>query len=237
MNISLFFLQTQGLSCAGTFGGEMPCSIAHEGSRLREEWATIPRRDHDPVAAITAAQWASPAGYRDAVQLARLILIGASIDPTSRMGGEAFTRSLARVWEAALRRMFDELSGLTKWRRVSKERRTRRWDDPTGRDDHARWLIADVIVERSGARWVLDAKYKREFGNESRVDRFQMCAYATAFDAGRVSLVYPLADQLDSARNLLIATMGGKHIHIDSLALPMAAGPKACRAALLTHSD
>ena len=40
-----------------------------------------------------------------------------------------------------------------------------------------------MIVERANARWVLDAKYKCEFGDESRVDRFQMCTYALVFDA------------------------------------------------------
>lgn len=198
---------------------------------LREQWATIRRDIDDPLAAVTAAQWASPPGYHVALQLARLILAGAGLDPKSSMGGRAFTLSLAGVWERSLLRMFDTVAG---WRRVAKSKRTRRWDDPTGHDDRRRWLIADVIVERPGVRWVLDAKYKRDFGDESRIDRFQMCAYAVAFDADRVSLVYPVATTgaIAVPRNLLTVALGGKQVCIDSLALPMADGPDACIVAL-----
>ncbi len=79
---------------------------------------------------------------------------------------------------------------------------------------------------------MLDAKYKREFADESRADRFQMCAYAVAFHADRVTLVYPTSAVGATTRELLRATVGGKCLLIDSLALPMAAGPAACRAAL-----
>ncbi len=200
-------------------------------ARLREQWASIRRDIDDPASAVTAAQWASPPGYCEALQLARLILIGARLDPVSHMGGQAFTLPLAAVWERALRRMFDELASETGWRRV--DQRTRRWDDPAGRDDRKRWLTADVIVQRPGARWVLDAKYKREFADESRIDRFQMCAYAVAFDADRVSLVYPTSmDTRIAHRDLLSTTVGGRSLRIDSLALPMDAGPETCREAL-----
>ncbi len=100
------------------------------------------------------------------------------------------------------------------------------------RRDPKRWLTADVIVCRSGERWILDAKYKRGFGDESRVDRFQMCAYALAFDADRVSIVYPTATCARPVRRLLAATVGGKVVRIDSFELPMAAGPDDCREAL-----
>jgi 5-methylcytosine-specific restriction endonuclease McrBC regulatory subunit McrC len=197
-------------------------------ARLREQWSPIRRDIDDPIAAVTCAQWASPPGYRAALQLARLILIGAVVDPQSRMGGHALTLSLASVWERALRRMCDELAG-TGWRRVSNAEHTRRWDDPAGRDDPTRWLNADVILKRLETRWVLDAKYKREFGNEGRTDRFQMCAYAIGFDANRVSLVYPIATTNgDSHRTILTATMGERVVQIDSIALPMSEGPQAC---------
>lgn len=201
-------------------------------SRLCEEWAAISRTEADTTAAIIAAQWSNPAGYREALQLARLLLTGAAIDPDSGVGGEAFTLSLAALWERALRRMFDEISVSTGWRRVSDEKRTRRWDDSVGEEDTQRRLMADVIVERNGRRWVLDAKYKRDFGDEGRHDRFQMCAYAVAFDADRVSLVYPVTTSGVKFHNLLVTSIGGKRIQIDSLSLPMAAGPEACRAAL-----
>lgn len=197
-------------------------------ARLREQWSAIHRDIDDPIAAVTSAQWASPPGYHSALQLARLILIGAVVDPQSNMGGHAFTLSLASVWERALRCMCDELSE-TGWRRVSDSEHTRRWDDPTGRDDPARWLSADVILKKFQSRWVLDAKYKREFGNEGRTDRFQMCAYAIGFDANRVSLVYPTVTTSDAThRTILNALVGERQIQIDSMALPMGEGPQAC---------
>ena len=197
-------------------------------SRLREQWSPISRDIDDPIAAVTSAQWASPPGYRAALQLARLILIGAVVDPQSTMGGHAFTLSLASVWERALRRMCDELA-ITGWRRLSDAEHTRRWDDPAGRADATRWLNADVILKRAQTRWVLDAKYKREFGNEGRTDRFQMCAYAIGFDADRVSLVYPTATTIaDTLRRILKAKVGERQLEIDSIALPMTEGPQAC---------
>lgn len=201
-------------------------------ARLRDQWAHITRHINDPLAAVTAAQWASPPGYRETLQLARLILVGAALDPTSNSGGQAFTLPLAIVWERVLRRMFDDMADQTGWRRLGDSQRTQRWDDAAGRDDPKRWLTADVIVERSGARWVLDAKYKREFGDENRVDRFQMCAYAIAFDAGRASLVYPMAEGPSSYRKLLSTVVSGRIVRIDSIGLPMAAGPESCLALL-----
>jgi hypothetical protein len=188
----------------------------------------------DPITAVTESQWASPPGYRAALQLARLILMGIALDSQSQMGGQAFTLSLALVWERGLRRMFENIGEATGWACLADAARTRMWDDPAGRNDPSRWLTADVIGERDDLRWVLDAKYKRAFGNESRVDRFQMCAYAVAFDADRTSLVYPTAPQATSAvRCLLSATFGAKAIVVDSIDLPMAAGPEVCMTALM----
>jgi 5-methylcytosine-specific restriction endonuclease McrBC regulatory subunit McrC len=201
-------------------------------ARLRDQWAHITRHINDPLTAVTAAQWASPPGYREVLQLARLILVGAALDPTSNCGGQAFTLPLAIVWERALRRMFDDMAAQTGWRRLGDSQRIRRWDDVAGRDDPKRWMTADLIVERSGARWVLDAKYKREFGDENRVDRFQMCAYAVAFDAETASLVYPTAEGPGSFRTLLSTVVNGKIVRIDSIGLPMAAGPESCLALL-----
>ena len=201
-------------------------------AQLREQWMSISRQTNDAVAAVTAAQWASPPGYHQALQLARLILIGATLDPASNTGGQAFTLPLAIVWERALRRMFDDIASQTGWHRLPDNQRTRRWDDPAGRDDPKRWLIVDVIVERSGERWVLDAKYKREFGDESRMDRFQMCAYAVAFDAVRASLVYPTPKCVVAPRTLLSTAVNGRPLQVDSIGLPMANGPESCLADL-----
>jgi 5-methylcytosine-specific restriction endonuclease McrBC regulatory subunit McrC len=201
---------------------------------LRESWAQISRDITDPVSAICESQWACPPGYVAALQLARLILMGVALESQSRMGGQAFTLSLSLIWERGLRRMFDAVGADTGWISVPDSARTRRWDDWAGGTDPARWLTADVIGERGNLRWVLDAKYKRDFGNESRSDRFQMCAYSIAFDADVVSLVYPTATKTSPTkrRPLLHATVGSKRVVIESFELPMAAGPKACIAAL-----
>ena len=188
-------------------------------ARLAKHWASIDRPSDDPFAAVMAAQWASPPGYREALQLAKLILIGASIDPASNMGGQAFTLSLAAIWERALRRLFSDLADHSGWHCVSDQRRVRRWDDPAGRNDKKRRLTADVLAEREEARWVLDTKYKRDFGDESRIDRFQICAYVMAFDAERGSLVYPTAAESSESRVLLSRRVSGKNVQIESIAL------------------
>jgi 5-methylcytosine-specific restriction endonuclease McrBC regulatory subunit McrC len=202
-------------------------------ARLRDLWAHIRRDVADPVSAVTGAQWACPPGYRSALQLARLILIGAALDPEAGYGGQAFTLSLASMWERSLRRMVEEICGETGWIPSPDSARTRQWDDSAGRNDPTRWLNADVMATHGNLCWVLDAKYKRAFGNESRADRFQMCAYALAFDADVVSLVYPLAQSGYHRRTLLEAVVGLKHVSIDSISLPMCAGPESCKLALV----
>lgn len=137
-----------------------------------------------------------------------------------------------------MRQMLGELALETGWRIAPKGDHSRRWDDSTGRNDPNRWLTADVIVERAGVRWLLDAKYKREFGDESRVDRFQMCTYAVVFGADRVSLVYPTATSIGTEPRVLLSTrVGGKPLTVESLALPMAAGPEMCRLALASFAS
>ena len=114
--------------------------------------------------------------------------------------------------------------------------RTKHWHDGSGLTNPVRWMTADVLLETSAARrWVLDAKYKRDYGLEDRNDRFQATAYAMAFGAERASLVYPTAQGATPRFRTLLRTRVAKrrHVSIDSIELPMPAGPAACRAALL----
>ncbi len=204
-------------------------AIAH----LRDAWANVSRHISDVVSSVTEAQWASPPGYRTALQLARLILIGAALDPSSGKGGQVFTLSLAAIWENSLRKIFQGLQDVTGWTLVPDADRTRQWDDTVGKSDKNRWMTADVIVERDGVRWVLDAKYKRGYGDEARNDRFQMCAYAVGFSADRVTLVYPTGSGTSGNTRLLLNTIIGSHpVTVDSLELPMAKGPGCCLEAL-----
>jgi hypothetical protein len=125
------------------------------------------------------------------------------------------------------------LAGETGWPIAAKKQHSRYRDDSAGRGDTNRWLNATVIIELAGTRWLLDAKYKCEFGDESRIDRFQMCAYAVHFDADRATLVYPTDTPHGTGHRVLLSTrVGGKPLIIDSVALPFAAGPVACRSAL-----
>jgi hypothetical protein len=60
-----------------------------------------------------------------------------------------------------------------------------------------------------------------------------MCAYAVGFCAERVTLVYPTGTGHSANRRLLLSTMIGSHpITIDSVELPMAKRPDACKIAL-----
>ena len=148
-----------------------------------------------------------------ALQLAHLILVGAVADLQSNMGGQAFTISLSTIWESALRQMCNDLAATTGWRVAPSVDHTRHWDDSAGSNDSNRRLNADIILQKLGERWVLDAKYKSDFGNENRNDRFQICVYAIAFNASRASLVYPSAKKIGiSKRNILVTNVGGQRI-------------------------
>jgi 5-methylcytosine-specific restriction endonuclease McrBC regulatory subunit McrC len=200
--------------------------------QLRNDWQDISREDTDSHSVMQASLSAPPEGYRSALQLARLILLGASIDHAGRLGGQAFTLSLSRIWEDAVTQMCRDLEPQTGWRVQSKS--IRLWDDAMGPDDKYRSLIADTLLVRGSDRWVLDAKYKRGFGNEDRNDRFQMCAYAAGFQAERATLVYPtLCDQKTSRRVLLNTTYGNRPLLIESLACEIASGPERCKKTLL----
>jgi 5-methylcytosine-specific restriction endonuclease McrBC regulatory subunit McrC len=196
---------------------------------LRSEWAHIVGEEIDRLRVIADSFATSPSGYSNALQLARLILTGAAMDSQSGWGGQSFTLSLAGIWERALRKMCSELSPITGWRLAPSSKRVRLWVDASSENDPNRSMIADLLLQRGSQRWVLDAKYKRDFGSESRNDRFQMCAYTIGFRAHRATLVYPDQGlQPNSNRQLLCEKIGGAQIQIDSIALPMDKGPDEC---------
>ena len=207
--------------------------VARRLAVLRGEWSEIRRETTDVAAVVATCSSHCPPGYAPAVRLAALILLGASPSRAAPTIGAALLVSLAAIWERALRRMCAEVAPATQWRPVPDAARTKRWDDGPGLRDPTRWMTADVILARGKRRWVLDAKYKRGYGDEERNDRFQMTAYAMAFGAGRATLVYPTAETHRPRWRLLLAgQIGGQPTTIDSIELPMAAGPAACRHAL-----
>ena len=201
---------------------------------LNVEWCDVRRGAGDVASAVAACASHCPPGYAAAVRLASLILLGASPSRSAAAAGGALLISLAGVWERALRRMCREVAPSSGWRAVPDAQRTKRWNDGPGLRDPNRWMTADVILASGARRWVLDAKYKRGYGDEERNDRFQMTAYAMAFNARRATLVYPTAESPRARWRLLLAgQIGGQPTTIDSIELPMAAGPVTCRAALL----
>ena len=202
--------------------------------QLRNDWSHISREDVDRQTIIHTSLSAPPDGYRAALQLARLLLTGATIDHNGGFGGQTFTLSLSRIWELAVTRMCQDLTPQTGWKIASRSQSVRLWDDALGADDPYRSLIADTLLRRGNDRWVLDAKYKRSYGNEDRNDRFQMCAYALRFGADRATLVYPFANHEHPSRRTLMSTSyGNAPVIIDAIALPMAEGPQACKTRLL----
>ena len=196
---------------------------------LRDEWAAVPREAADALHAGDLRR-SSPPGYAAALQVAGRILNGFTRHPFAGSGGEAFLISLSSVWERALRKMCHELCPRSGWAPLRDAVRTRPWHD-----GQARRMTADALLESAaGVRWVLDAKYKRGYGDEHREDRFQACTYAVAFEAERGALVYPTAEgPAGRSRLLLSGHVNAKPVRIESIELPMAAGPEACRAALL----
>ena len=202
--------------------------------RLRSDWSEITVDDVDRHQIVADGLSSAPSGYGNALQLARLILFGASMDSKSGWGGQSFTLSLAGVWERSVRRMCKELAPQTGWRSLPADKRVRSWDDAIGEKDPNRTMIADILLQRDSERWVLDAKYKRDFGNESRNDRFQMCAYALGFEADRATLVYPYAHNGPAnPRRLLFAQYGSKLVQINAIALRMETSPACCKHDLL----
>jgi 5-methylcytosine-specific restriction endonuclease McrBC regulatory subunit McrC len=200
----------------------------HDMARLREEWAYISRDVPDVISAVINSQWTCPFGYRSALQLARLIILGrAAIDAESGVGGEIFTISLEKIWEDGLREIFEELQVETSWTVLKS---SRPWADMKDNGDTSRWMTADILVERDNIRWILDAKYKNDFRQETREDRFQVCAYSLGFDAYRATLVYPTQiSTSEDIRLLLDANYAERKVRIDSIALPMADGPEVCK--------
>ena len=204
---------------------------------LRDDWSEVGRDLPDLPRALSDSRFACPPAYAAATQLASLILSGgAAPSPASGAGGRAFLLSLAGVWERAVRKLCATLAPETGWKPTSDADRTKHWHDGPGLANPVRWMTADVLLQTSaGRRWVLDAKYKRDYGCEDRNDRFQATAYAMAFGAERGSLVYPTADGTTARWRVLLNSRVGRknHVTIDSIELPMAAGPHVCRAALL----
>lgn len=202
--------------------------------QLRNDWFDISRIGIDRYTIIQASLAAPPDGYRSALQLARLILLGASVHHSDCFGGQTFTLSLSRIWEDAVTQMCRDLEPETGWMVAPRSQSVRLWDDATGPDDRRRSLIADTLLVRGNDRWVLDAKYKNGFGNEDRNDRFQMCAYAARFGAERATLVYPTSSgQSPSCRVLLDTVFGSRPFFIDAAACEISKGPDFCKRVLL----
>jgi 5-methylcytosine-specific restriction endonuclease McrBC regulatory subunit McrC len=206
-------------------------SEARTLAKLCYIWTQLPISRIDQWSLVQSNQLIGTSGYRKALQLAKLLLLGATFRDEPSSGGDSFMISLSKIWEDSIEKMCLEIESLQDWKSVNGEGKTRHWDDLGGKTDANRWMRADtLLVNSQGERWVLDAKYKRGFGNESRQDRFQMCAYLIAFRASRATLIYPDGvGHSSSLRVLLRDILGGMTVVIDSIALSMANGPGYCK--------
>ncbi|MBN2496936.1 MAG: hypothetical protein JXR96_20260 [Deltaproteobacteria bacterium] len=193
--------------------------------RLNAQWAGIERTLSSVHHALTVAVACPPVGYRNALQLARMLMVGAGFDLAGGDGGDSFLVSMAGIFERALRRMAAQWARRNGWASMSSSARTRFWDDAPRK----RSFIADVMVQHpSHERIILDAKYKCGYGHESREDCFQMCAYLLAFKARTALLVYPTG--MGNPRTLLQSDLVPSGATILSMELPMAKGPAECEA-------
>lgn len=212
------------------FSGELADDQLVAFQQLRHSWSGISRATEDREYIIQSSMSAPPAGYRSVLQLARLMLTEATFDLTPGVGGDAFTLSLASVWENAVSKMCRELSSETGWHVAPRSESIRHWDDAGGPNEASRHMRADTLLVKGDQRWILDAKYKRSFGNELRDDRFQMCAYVLGFNAHRSTLVYPVDPRGGLRRRRLLSTnFGDASVLIDSISLPMSAGVRHCK--------
>lgn len=212
---------------------ELPKEVRKQFAALNDSWSVVKRSSADLRELINLALSSPPAGYRTALTLARFILLGARLDPVAGSGGTIFTISLARIWEKALEELCREIQDETGWRVQSRRHCVRSWHDASVEGDANRQLIVDVLLRKGGNRKVFDAKYKCDYGQESRVDRFQMCAYALAFNAQNVVLVYPSDRGLpDPYRLLLRHETPDSSFTIGSMFLSMRQGPATCRTQL-----
>jgi 5-methylcytosine-specific restriction endonuclease McrBC regulatory subunit McrC len=194
---------------------------------LTVQWTDIERSTHDLPQAMAEALNSPPIGYRRTLRLARLILLGSMIDPAGGDGGNIFLVKMSAVWEEGLRRMLASWAGGHGLVVGDTHERTRPWEDATVMGEPNRWLTVDALL-KSSSPIVFDAKYKRDFGDESRGDRFQMAAYAMGFGASAAVLVYPTAETEPRQRRLMRSALPGVASDIFSIELPMALGPRAC---------
>lgn len=207
----------------GTWRGELEW--------LAREWRDIEREVGHLGGSIQASLERPPIGYRAALRLARLMLLGGALDDERGEGGDLFLIDMSRVWEVGLRRMFDRWARGHGHRVATSSERWRPWSDSPD-TERARGLAVDAMVY-AGRPIILDAKYKRDYGRESREDRFQMAAYSMAFGARAAILVYPTAAQQGRIRLLLrTAVPGSLPSEVHAADLPMALGPADCEAEL-----
>ncbi len=207
---------------------------------LSLQWSDIERSLPSLTQALSQALMRPPIGYRTALTLARILLLGAGFDLIGGEGGDCFLVDMSKLWEESLRVMLGRWCKHSGWTEAGTKDRTRPWDDALADEERNRWLTADAIASDPSfeENAVLDAKYKCAYEQESRNDRFQMAAYALAFGAKRVILVYPsAADRSFRHRLLLTSRLEGGEATIHSLELPMAAGPKDCECAALNAFD
>ena len=182
----------------------------------------------DLKVSVAQVQYSIPSGYRSALQLATLIL-WVLAQRTSRDRRTGVLLNVSGLWEHAVRRMCGSVGNEHGWKWASSDERTMAWADTETFDDV-------IVAVQSTCFWggrVFDGSWTRNI-NEALATKAELTgsrcgAYALAFDADRVSLVYPTATNAEApCRCLLQVLIRGKRITVDSLDLPMVHAPEAC---------
>lgn len=126
-----------------------------------------------------------PEYYSEALQLSALIIRGVS--PSFFTGRETVLSilfNMNELYESYIYRIFKQAERCISSLKVKRQRSKRFWE--------TRHLRPDIVIERSGRKFIVDTKWKLPKNNTpSDPDLKQMFAYNRIFDCGESFLLYP----------------------------------------------
>jgi len=133
--------------------------------------------------------------YRNALQIAKLLLLNYSPDITSgRNNVLALLFDMQQLFEEYVFRRLQKLSMQSDFF-VSRQQSKKFWRSKT--------IRPDIVLKRNGSVYVLDTKWKSLSSiNPSATDLRQMFVYNQYFGSQRSVLVYPKADNFDKVDEL-----------------------------------
>ena len=186
--------------------------------RLRDTMRNVTLTEHAPGAIPTVTYTRLNRHYRPAVELARMILTGRSIDlRPGRVETPSLVIDMAVVFEEFVRRAIREAIGASEDQFPSGSNCPHLALDIAGRvrlqPDLSYWPTG-------GCAFVGDVKYKRDSGQGSNADLYQLLAYAIAAALPQATLIY--ADGPPSPASHYVAGAGVRLVveHLDLTLTP-----------------